>query len=624
MTALDNDPSSHERRRHLLALSGDEWLSLVLLSGFVAALFWPQWELVPGSGLDPSWRTGLSWAFQNGLHWGPDVVFTYGPLAVLRFPLAAHWWQPAVASMVWLVEVVVLLTLLYLLVRLRGLPRLQTLAIPLGVSAVFLAPVAPHILVTLVLVASALAVVTRSSVPIAVSAVALGILGQHKLSDAILALGVAAMCAVGARAWRGLALLAAVATATWVAAWVIAGQPLTDLPLHVGRALEIVRGYPTAMGSEQSGFAWHYVAAFVLIPLVCAQAWIATRGCATRVRFSVLVAVLFGLWFAGHEGFIRHDGHAWYFFGTVVTLCVVLLLSQPPGRQFRPGLVAAAAAFLVVCTIFTPFLGVIDRQASLRSLALTLEVISSKDRANQITAGRNAELVAQYKITPELLAALGSRETAVDPWDISALAPTAAVWEPLPIFQTYQAYTPALDQINADALLSSPRQLLRSSPYPAIDGRNPYWESPRYQRIAYCRYDVDFETPGWQVLTPSPADRCGDTPTPAGSSDARAGEAIAVPRRDGAITLVTVTPAKSALTQAIDLLLKPWSVYVTYGPTRWRLAQNPSAVELMLNGPLAHRAFPNLAAMPLATISVSTDARIDFEFLDVTTGSAEN
>lgn len=44
----------------------------------------------PTSGMEASWRIGLNMCLQQGLVWGKDVVFTYGPLAFLQTRLALY------------------------------------------------------------------------------------------------------------------------------------------------------------------------------------------------------------------------------------------------------------------------------------------------------------------------------------------------------------------------------------------------------------------------------------------------------------------------------------------------------------------------------------------------------
>jgi hypothetical protein len=56
-----------------------------LLAAFVAAVvFWPQVPAVAVTGLDPSWQAALALARDRHLAWGPDIVFTLGPLGFLQ------------------------------------------------------------------------------------------------------------------------------------------------------------------------------------------------------------------------------------------------------------------------------------------------------------------------------------------------------------------------------------------------------------------------------------------------------------------------------------------------------------------------------------------------------------
>ena len=48
------------------------WSALYLV--LVADVF--NFPLMPGSGLDPSWRMALGYLFEHGMQFGRDVVFT--------------------------------------------------------------------------------------------------------------------------------------------------------------------------------------------------------------------------------------------------------------------------------------------------------------------------------------------------------------------------------------------------------------------------------------------------------------------------------------------------------------------------------------------------------------------
>src|SRR5881227_1195377 len=64
--------------------------STALLGLLVAVVSWNVTFLPPSFGLDNSWSSGLFMAAQRGMHFGTQIVFTYGPLAFLRQP--AMWY----------------------------------------------------------------------------------------------------------------------------------------------------------------------------------------------------------------------------------------------------------------------------------------------------------------------------------------------------------------------------------------------------------------------------------------------------------------------------------------------------------------------------------------------------
>ena len=66
-----------------LPANAEEWRRWGLRGLLFLALVvvtWPVAGVTPSVGIDPSWVLGLAMAVSNGLVWGRDIVFTYGPL----------------------------------------------------------------------------------------------------------------------------------------------------------------------------------------------------------------------------------------------------------------------------------------------------------------------------------------------------------------------------------------------------------------------------------------------------------------------------------------------------------------------------------------------------------------
>ncbi len=72
-------------REHSAEVFGIVWRLLILIA-FVMVTFPPCFYPM-GSGLDASWAVGLNEASNRHLVYGRDIVFTYGPLGFILFPL---------------------------------------------------------------------------------------------------------------------------------------------------------------------------------------------------------------------------------------------------------------------------------------------------------------------------------------------------------------------------------------------------------------------------------------------------------------------------------------------------------------------------------------------------------
>jgi hypothetical protein len=601
-------------------------IGLLVAGLLVVVASWPRWTLVPDVGLDYSWVLGLAWAEELGLHWGSEVVFTYGPLAYTLAPMAFSWSQVFSAALLFVGTVA---TTLYFAVESArtnlDLPAPiallagalgTTVAVSTSPAGLFLSP--PTFVA--ILFGSVALLASRSMLTLTCLAVLLAITGHQKLSEALLALLFATLCAYAARGWRGSSLLLSLTAAAWLVLWLVLGQSLADIPGWIHYAVEISLGYTSAMSLEIPGVGWHYLAAVPLAGLLMAQAWGVTTSKPRRERICLLIACALALWLSWKAAFTRHDGHALIYTSTVIVVGIAMLQIARPGRSLWLGLAGLGFALITHGSIDRQFGGSylhpLERLERVQAFQHTLRALMSEDQRRSTLAGARRDLAERYRIGPALRATLGNDAVSADPWDISALWAAGATWDPLPVFQVYSAYTPMLDHANAQDLRQRPRQLLRHRAYRSIDGRRASWDSPLYQEVVYCEYAVVQTRGPWQVLRPTDATRCGAL-EPAGSTRAAAGEAVPVPARPGAQTVVSIDPARSFSDRAANLLAKSHPVTLTYGEGEWRYAHGQRATRLLLNAPLPHAAFSDLPRVPHATLRVSSKAEITFEFRKV-------
>jgi hypothetical protein len=512
-----------------------------LLGAIVALLGWRVAMTPPTVGLDSSWNGGLAMAVDDGLQWGSDIVFTYGPLGFMN---GQGVWYADLGAIAFVYG-----TSLYLgfCVALVWALRRSIGALPAVLVAFFVVTVLPLVEESIVVAALvAMGALARERSEWVVNALVVGgatfaaveVLIKFSAGPVIAAFFLIALIGLRARWWQVggyLALLAAEILVLWLAM----GQSLAEVPNFLRNTYEIVAGFSAAMITTTDVPAWQVTAATaaaigVALGLVVGS----TRGGYRddRARWAAVALMALAAFTVFKEGVVRTDaGHLSLFFSTAC----VLWISIPWGRARWRWLVAGAATIAAIGWPVRP-----EGQTNNTDVLANVEnavdqarnLLSSSRRDELIDAGR-ASMFSIYKLEPEILAALRGHTVAIEPWEIGAAWAYRLDWEPLPVFQNYSAYTSRLDEINSEALAArdGPERILRENvgvvypefPTRTIDSRFPGWDPPEQARTALCRFRVIAATQRWQALARAP-DRCGPS-RPLRTVEASPGEEVRVP-----------------------------------------------------------------------------------------------
>ncbi len=566
-------------------------VALALTALLLTLVTWPVLSLQPAGGLDPSWMTGLHMAFNQGLDAGTQVLFSYGPLGFLRQLEYAYPWSTRAAFAYALVQQLLLCGLLLWVLRRNFGSLLLAAPIALVVATVLFQEPVP-----VIVFAIAVCVVRgefQRGVPAILAGtgafVALQLLAKLNVGVVALALCVIAILALGAERRRAAAWFACGLAVTLAAGWVLTGQSLAGIPDYLSGSLQVISGYSEAMGFHEAGRAWELWTALALtiVGLVVIARGEALSPSRRKLALTVMWVVL--AFTAFKAGFVRHDsGHVQIFFATMLGGLAVLPMQDMP---------RSSALFILVFATMAMF-------ASYR--VDPAEVISPVDRADAffdevgtLASGTklNASIVAAregvkpaYALSPPIYAALRGHRSHVDPQDTNVLWAYQLPWKPVPIFQPYTAYTAALDKRNADAFAAAdgPERVLRHA-VPAVDGRNPAWESPAAVRAMLCHFREVVAVAPWQVLERVP-NRCGPARL-LKVVKAAYGTAIMAPPSPGKRTIVYAKldgvavsgfeRIATAAFRARDRLL----IFAGQGP--WRLVPGTAADGLIMHVPPA-------------------------------------
>ena len=572
-------------------------------------------------------------AVKQGLRFGSEVVFSYGPLGFLH---GQYLWYGDLGVVAFLYSAALYLAVCVALVwALR-----RTLPAPVAALIAFVIAILPlleqSLVVAVIICLGALRCERdqrTTNLLVLGGATFSAVEALVKLSTGPLVgvLFLLALIGLRARWWQVLAFIGLL-LAEVLLLWVAAGQSLSRLPDFVRNTWEIVSGYNAAMQRLSDVAAWKVTAATVLAVLLTIALLVACfRGDfrtnrARRMGTALLALAALAVY---KEGIVRVDaGHLSLYFSTMSALWVAV----PWSRRRRVLLVAGALGIVVAGVPVRPpgtptNLNVVK---NVRFAADQVHSLLSPSRRGELMAEGRQYMQSIYRLPPSMLALLRGHSTAIDPWEIGAAWAYRLDWQPLPVFQNYSAYTPRLDHLNADAAAgaSAPERILRENPplvypefsTPGADNRYPGWDPPAQQRSILCHYSPLVTTFQWQVLGRS-RDRCSRQHR-AGSVTADAGQAVQVPAPKGnGLVFARIEGADlSALERLRALVLRAPLRYATLDRGRtYRLIPSTATDGLVLRASDAIAAANPFDQIPQAkTIEVTgASSPLQFEFFRV-------
>jgi len=473
----------------------------------VAATF--SFPLKPSIDLDASWRMALGRFFLDGLQFGRDVVFTYGPLGFLMVKTYSGllWWS----LMAWhLFTSCAFATIL--ICWGQRLPAGWSRVCYYGFFLLFGLGYEDSLHVTVITLAG-LELVRRTGRPWAWSSslllLLLAVQSVAKFTNLLLAAVVVAALAALAfwQRQRGNALR----TLAWFGGgfllfWVLCRQNPLNLPAYFVNSWHISQGYQEVMGIATPPAPFHR--ALVVIAILAAYFGLNFFTQADRARYVARAAILGAfLYLNWKHGFVRADGHMIGFFYCALLVAVgfpVLLEESGPGHRLkRWGLVTVGALSL---------LGV--RDAIPPQVDAAAAIFQNRIWNNVRTAANLTRLREEYdhrlgqekerydlRRTRELV---GHGTVDVLGHDQAVALYNNFNYRPRPIFQSYSVYTPELARLNEACYLSDRAPdfvLLRISP---IDERLGGMDDAAVLAVLMQRYQYVHSERSFQVWQKKP------------------------------------------------------------------------------------------------------------------------
>ncbi len=575
-----------------------------LLIALFSLLVLPSFPSRIGPGLDSSWAIAVTMAADRGMSFGRDVLFTFGPLGFLATSNLIVGWLGIVS--LW-VRVVFAFLIGWVVARSarRVLPWWGAAIIAIAgvwiVGGVFAlgseATLIPLILITAgsieVLATSTKAVSSKFAAIIgALCGTSLLVKFDTGLWGALMFLGVIVLSARAVRSSiRQTAATIAILFSSFafavIAWWLIVGQSIGGLWRWILGSFELLAGYDRAMVADY-GKSWELPVGLA----VAGVTFLLGIALTPRGRKSYVGILLAGsIWLFAKQSFVRHDdGHTSRLFVFMLVTIAVLIgirakASQPETLvvdtvrsrstrspwQLIPYWLASASMLVCGFVVFhlsgnetiTP-----SPQSLLRTVSWT---ISSEP--NAIVRDQKRRSNDALGLTDQLRVELLHGSVHIEPAETSvAWAVPGLKWHPLPVLQSYAAFSPSLDNRNANALASKdgPDQLLFEAK--SIDRRIARFESPQTMVTLLCQFHVVNDTGRWQLFRRNDQNKnvCQGSVLEYDSQTPRFGELIKIPQIPDDLLLVARFDGFEAnlSTRIKELATRPSQYWIRIGDTK--------------------------------------------------------
>jgi hypothetical protein len=556
---IQRDLSIQQRWKLMLGSSFFSWSLQALLLVTSVCVLAALNPVMPLGGADPSWQLALNQAIAEGMVFGRELIFTYGPYAsvYLQNYHPATWHLMLMGSLYLSLMYGVLLLLVvrggrwYLIVAfavtLAGLmyvrwPTYLSYPLLLGLLCFRLVDVRQNLTID----------DGKGAILLLLLFSVLGLLPLTKGSLIVLCGAIAALTFILfaiSRRWLWAASIVISTLGSLALFWFMSGQSLADLPRYFASMAPVVSGYSDAMslvGSRKE------VAGYVVVSLMLLCGLLLHGGSSMVHRLFVGSVFFIYLFVAFKSGFVRHMGSA---IGSATSLLIAALLYSIVFRT-RWSVVVLFSSVLVWIYIDSH-----ARDVSLSSVAnRAVSTYSSAWRG--IGRWSKGSLDIQFqrrlrKLSEESAFPVFEGTTDIYSNNQSYLIASGNAWNPRPVFQSYVAYLPGLAEKNRQHLLGdgAPDHLFFSTE--PIDRRMPSSEDGLSWLPILTRYQPSALENGFLYLHK----RDGPSGNPLQKafitkSSHTLGESVPVPK-DYPLVFAQISLKKSVWGHLVAFLFKP-------------------------------------------------------------------
>jgi hypothetical protein len=433
------------------------WSLQALLLITVVFKFVPFVPKMPAGGVDPSWAFGLNQAVAQGMAFGRDIIYTFGPYASIYTRL----YHPATDHIMLTGSFYLGLSYGFALLLLARGSRWYLLAIFWVVlTGLVSEPSSLFFSYPLLVGAICFSLIntqqniwvddTKGTVLIIVLFSPFGLLTLIKGSFVVLCAAVAALVVslfLFSRKWAWAIAVVASIFGSLFFFWIASGQSVSDLFSYFWTMIPIISGYTEAMSKNGSG---REIACYLVASIALLGAVFLGSGSNWVLRYFSFSLFSIYLFVALKSGFVRHDGHA------AIAGSALLIASLIFSFTFRT---RWSLVLILLCLFVWRYIDSHAVNSSWQNVASrisstylsSLKGLGKRSEGNSWLESRFDRRVGQLNETSMLPLFLGTTDIYSN--NQSYLIASGNNWNPRPVFQSYTAYTSELARRNNNHLL---------------------------------------------------------------------------------------------------------------------------------------------------------------------------
>jgi hypothetical protein len=428
-----------------------------------------QFQLTPDSSVDGNWKTGLNYAVKTSQVFGKDYIFSYGPLAFLTTRNGMY-----VNPVLFLAGDLLLLCGFYYFIS-RQITDLKKWLLPLFVAMVFLRSgnyVQNLFLLFIIFYALNFKNNFKNNFELIYCALAGVLLFYIKLNYGIISIAMLLLACIYVLFRKNYAGCTVLLVSGCGFYGIIYANVHLDTVWYTRYGIELIRYYDQAMSATMPLGNVRFLAALLVIALFIITT---TRFLLFRLKTSELkghdIISLFVLGLACYllyrNGFTRADFVHYYDFFSVFPFFLIAI-----SMLFNYGKQKASAIIVTICLLVSGYvLLYADRENKLIKPVVNFSSLSPVSYFQGIF-----EKTDYPEKPPVDFKIIGGATVDIMPIEISLLLDNKMNYDPRPIAQSYCAFTPVLDSLNANYFYKQGRPefiLLQSN---SIDGRYEFWD----------------------------------------------------------------------------------------------------------------------------------------------------